>query len=97
MSPLPSVESHWPPRVATTLAAGSGGHESETLCGGGQEGRRCARVHPDYGSVVERDDVGIFIGASSKVRHARSKLLFFLVHIRTLQAIRALVAVEMGN
>lgn len=59
----------------------SGSHEGGSMtCGsiGGDDGvddssgsdsrgPRCARVHPDYHTVLRNDDVGVFIGASQKV------------------------------
>eukprot|EP00903_Cladosiphon_okamuranus_P015886 g14672.t1 len=51
---------------ALICTTGSGVHESETQCGGRKGERTCVRVHPDYSSVVESDDVGVFIGANNK-------------------------------
>lgn len=49
-------------------STGSGGHKSGRKCGGGKRGRTCTRVHPDYGTVVQSGDIGVFIGASHTVR-----------------------------
>lgn len=68
--------------------SGSGGHKGGVTCRGGNRGRRCARVHPDYGAVLNDDDVGIFIGASHKVRtggrNGGDDLLYFALVFRPL-------------
>ncbi|CAM9399544.1 unnamed protein product [Ectocarpus sp. 6 AP-2014] len=42
----------------------SGGHKSRVKCGAGKRRRRCVRVHPDYGTIISKDDVGVFISAN---------------------------------
>jgi len=67
-----------PENIVPSLS-GSDGHEGGAKGGGGKRGgRRRARVHPEYDTVVKESDVGVFIGASHKVRAGSEGAL--LVH-----------------
>ncbi|CAN0083784.1 unnamed protein product, partial [Ectocarpus sp. 13 AM-2016] len=47
----------------------SGAHKSKVKCRVGKRGRRCVRAHPDYGAIILKDDVGVFIGANHESAH----------------------------
>lgn len=60
--------------ICTTCSGGQegdsmrcGSMEGDDSSGSDSQGSRCARVHPDYHTVLRRNDVGVFIGASQKV------------------------------